>query len=455
MFAAICTPKFYKDIEQVVTSLGENILFKDIGKEIDISEDFEKVSRLSIKHFIIDITLVTDDKLFINTVRRYRITNDKAQIIIISPGCIPGNLLLHNLVSMGIYDIICPTENVTIAPLLLDVINNPSPYKKAVKWIIDNPPADNTNNKNVKEKVKEVVVEKTVYKTKTIRQQVIAFFTTDNNTMKDLVISNLSVLLAQKSEQSVLIIDMNVPTPSLDHHFGVPKEVYVQDIYNENKVLTGLSACYSAIQKNIFSTDSLKLFVKEIKGFKNLDLLTGLYDIDITSKMGEDDYIKIIDTAAQIYDTIIISVNPFLSCTATLTSIFRANKVLVTCDATYTNARNTLSIVRDELINYQKIPRDKFKFIITNVNSLNLDKDTMKKIFEGFQIIGFIPENKYYLKSLNNKKPLLLSSHGKKDIISYLSIIGNLGYIPKLTVFDKVFKRNKLIKAYSDNEGEK
>lgn len=161
MFAVITSPNFYNEIEQSINSKGSNILYKRVDNDIDILEEIERVNRIPIHVLIVDIFCVKEKKKIPQAIRRFRIRNSNARIIIIAPNFQPGNELLSILVTMGVYDIINPIsekmEDIIILPSLLEHIENPATYAKAVKW-------DISANEYIDDKIKEnekVVVEKT------------------------------------------------------------------------------------------------------------------------------------------------------------------------------------------------------------------------------------------------------------------------------------------------------
>lgn len=284
-------------------------------------------------------------------------------------------------------------------------------------------------------------------KAQIITKKIMSFYTPNDNNLKDFVVSNVGVLLAEKSEvnRNILIIDFNGPNPSLDHYLGVTKEVFVKDIYNTTTQLTGVTACYSAIEKGVFNATLLKNeFVKKVKNYKNLSLLTGVYDRNMFEKIGKIHYEKIIKAAAEVFDTVLISTNPYLEDTATFTSLQNCDEIIVVSDATYTSLRAAgYNVIKEELIKYQNFPNEKFKFIVGNMSSRSLDKQEIKEILKEFEILGFVNENKYSITALNNKTPLVLTAYGKNDVINFLDIIANIGYIPKISFMDKLLKKTR------------
>ncbi|MBU3173290.1 hypothetical protein [Clostridium estertheticum] len=287
-------------------------------------------------------------------------------------------------------------------------------------------------------------------KTQFITNKIFTFYTTEDNSLKDSILTNVGVLLAKKSEdnRNILIIDFNGPTPNLDHYLGVTKEVYVKDIYNTSTALTGVTACFSAIEKGLFNSNLLKTeFVKPVRSFKNLSVLTGVYDRNMFEKITAKHYEKILEVASEVFDTILISTNPYLADAATFTSMQKCTKAIIISNATYTGLRAAFKDVEEELIKYQNFPKDKFDFIVGNMSSRSLDKQIIKEILKGYKILGYVNENKYAMAALNNKIPLILTRHGQKDVVNYINIIANMGYIPKLSFLDNIFKKKHYIES--------
>lgn len=186
MYAVITRPIFWGEIEQAIRSRNEEILFSQIGEDIDIDSEMDKIVRISVKYLIVDISSVNEEKV-VDAIRKCRIRKgENTRIIIIAPNCLPGNLIISRLVNMGVYDIINPSgeENeMVILPSLLQVIEEKTPYWKAVKWDITSGEVPLTSqsqsqNKKIqdkrsteKEKVIEKVTEKVVERTVTIEKE--------------------------------------------------------------------------------------------------------------------------------------------------------------------------------------------------------------------------------------------------------------------------------------------
>ena len=159
MFGVLCNSTFADEIKEVIASNNDSILIYVCQENIDIVRELEKASLIFLSHLIIDISAVPDKELLINALRRYRIINSNTQIIIIAPDTYPPNKTISELVAMGIYDILTP-RSVQGSQYLIDnlaeVINRPSSYQKAVKWVLNN---------NQDSNVKEIEIIKKIYET--------------------------------------------------------------------------------------------------------------------------------------------------------------------------------------------------------------------------------------------------------------------------------------------------
>ena len=187
MYAVISSPTFFKEIEQTVISKNDQISFKKVDNDIFITNEFEQIGLLSIKYLIIDLTALNNSdeniEAFVRAIKKYRIMNDKTQIIIIAPNYTYPDKLINQLVVLGIYNIIAPEndnlEDIVLLPTLLNIIDNPAQFKNAVKWLstdyIVND--DSTKNKQHKSSLNKLspsnvnVINKEVTKTVTITKE--------------------------------------------------------------------------------------------------------------------------------------------------------------------------------------------------------------------------------------------------------------------------------------------
>jgi|GEM_PF-3583929 len=291
------------------------------------------------------------------------------------------------------------------------------------------------NNEKLVEKVveKPVVVKETVYKTKILKQKILTFYTTDNALLTADLITQIGVLLSQKVEQKILILDFNTLFPVMDHFLGINKNIDIESKYDVGDN-TSLVSMYNAIERNILNSSNFHNFVKKYPKYKNLDIATGLYDLILFEKMPNEYFERIIDIAADIYDTILINTNPDISLGSTFIPISKATDIICITEANYTEIRNLLFVIN----NFKsKIAQDKFKIVLSNVMNKNLDKETVKELFKGYDILSYIPYDAAKEGSLNEQKPFI-SGINKKKLEPYIKVLENLDYLPKTSLLNKI-----------------
>lgn len=233
MYAVISSPIFWKEIEQSITSRGEDILLKIIDNDVDIANELQNIGRIAVKYLIIDVSALEDDpKKIVKSLRNYRVMNSQTQIIIIAPNCHPGNELIHSLVTLvQIHDIIAPEGDTGVLAPLIELYDNPSPYKKALKWIIDtdnieiqSPEISNDkrigilkdvlrNNVQSKETTQNVSIVR-----KGLKDTIISWGWC--NSGKSFILSNLAIMLARAGAK-VALVEGNILNPELFTFFEV------------------------------------------------------------------------------------------------------------------------------------------------------------------------------------------------------------------------------------------
>lgn len=138
MFVVISRKCFAEGIEKAVTRFGDAISYSVTDNNIDISSEVIKILRLPFSHLILDISSVSVPDCIPNAVRKLRIFNDSARIIIIAPNAVPGDAAISHLVTMGVYDILNPSVGdepfYDISDQLFDMLNRRPSYSYAVRW---------------------------------------------------------------------------------------------------------------------------------------------------------------------------------------------------------------------------------------------------------------------------------------------------------------------------------
>lgn len=153
MFSVICTEK---NINQILQAVGTgNVVFKKIVKKDD---DFKKIleesARIHTDILLLEADIPTDDSVFIESLRRYRIARPETRIIIIAPNRKAGDILMAQIVKLGIYDIISPefdeNEEVLLIPYIVETLDRPSVYTNAARWDIQVDEMQSSSQKKLK-----------------------------------------------------------------------------------------------------------------------------------------------------------------------------------------------------------------------------------------------------------------------------------------------------------------
>lgn len=136
MVGVISSPKYLEDIDNAVSQMNKEIIIKKIDRDIDIMEERQTINSATIDLLILDISCVEDCRKVPQFVRNIKETKENIRIIIIASYSFSGNVVINDLISMGVYDIIGQQDNIKshILTSLLEVYENPLTYAKAIKW---------------------------------------------------------------------------------------------------------------------------------------------------------------------------------------------------------------------------------------------------------------------------------------------------------------------------------
>lgn len=293
----------------------------------------------------------------------------------------------------------------------------------------------------VEEKEVVKIQTNTVVETKFIKKQTIAVLSIFSPKRKDDFITNIAHLLAQKTDQKVLVIDFESPFPTLDHRFNTDIYIDVEEIYNAEE-LTGVSACLSALKKNLLNANTIPQYVSKIKGYKNLYLLTGLNALNKFEDTSKEDIYSIIEYAEQAFDTVILSLNSFILNGFSYCGISKANKVIFVSECDYTDARAELSYIKEYITNF-KI--DSNNFYIVPFGTIQ-STDTISSLYREYNILGYIKDNPKYKIAAHKRVVYLDKMANKEDIKAYTNILIKMGFLPKENFLNRIPILNKIAK---------
>lgn len=281
------------------------------------------------------------------------------------------------------------------------------------------------------------------------RGSIISVLSLYNATAKDSFISNLAYIMAKKTQEKILLIDFESPFPMLDHFFNIDKYIYINELHSTQR-LTGVSGALTALHKGYLNSQTFKQFASPVNGFQNLSLMTGLFDIGMFEDFELEDIQQIINCASQNYTTVLISLNSFIFNVFTYASILQADKTILLNEPSLANGRANINLIK-QFTTVQKMPIQNF-FILMWGNGMDIEMQN--RLFEGYNVLGAIPDNKDYMKALLNKKLLLTMPNTQKDMRNYLNVLQNLGYISKERRFHQILHTFKHLDPYADDDSD-
>jgi hypothetical protein len=206
------------DMQTITKRFNPPVLAK-IGACLDARETREAINSLAAinnEALFIDLDAV-DDAALIDTLHAYRVQRPETRIIIYAPGRCPGDLVLAQLVALGIYDLVTPDEASTedLGEIIIQALNAPAgTYASASRFsktfvsqgaVLAEKSTPGKSNDNGR----------TVY----VAHQLIAVWSPTGYLLAFTAL-NMAALAASKGFDAALInYDLNCP--DLDYWFGV------------------------------------------------------------------------------------------------------------------------------------------------------------------------------------------------------------------------------------------
>ncbi|WP_027633433.1 hypothetical protein [Clostridium hydrogeniformans] len=271
--------------------------------------------------------------------------------------------------------------------------------------------------------VKETeVIKEQVIKSTIVKQEVIACYS-DNSLSSAQFSIMMAETIANETDLKTLVIDFDTITPSLDLLSAVTKEIKIESKYDSGKQ-TSLEAIISALDRGALDYEIFKeLIIRD----KNYHIMTGLFDLIKEEGIPSDYYEKIIDMAKEIYDVVIINVNPYIKNTATFISLKKASRVVTSVDANFISIRN-LKHIFSSLRSFIDI--SKVSLVINNISSYSLSKEILNQLLKDYKVLGYLTWDENINKVINEQKGYLkASSNDNKNEIR--KVLEGLGYILK------------------------
>ena len=422
MVAVICGTRYWVDVEKAYGKRDEEIVYVRVGEEISITSELEKISRIgkSIMQLFIDVTVISDYEKLPVAIRRYRIKSANTQIILFAPNHKTGDKILSSVMLMGVYDIIAPDEDdgedYDIPSIINKVTQEPTTYSKAVKWDVGMIGSDDVhdhkeehasaNEQMTKEKIvikKETKIEY-VEKIQSVFKKIIAVYSPANEGASTAT-TLIATALARSKECRVLLMDFNVLNPVQKELFGIDTQHSITDTID-------------AVIKKDLTPAKFDGFLSVPRGFKNLYILTGIYDVNEYYVSQESYYEEILQKARLNFDYVIVDTHCMYDLFPTNAALRMADDVIVITRAR-TRSIKTVNRYLDCFDKYGDFDVRKFKIVINHYRGNDPTSIEINSKCK-YPVIGYLSKHKEYEDLDPFKKPRLINE--SLDILNGIGI---------------------------------
>lgn len=262
-----------------------------------------------------------------------------------------------------------------------------------------------------------------------IQKQEIIVVSGTNGSGKSTVAANLAKNLSKKTTSKILLIDMDTLNGNIDELLNINKVPENVEILLDEDKKCGINYIADLISKNRFDTNVLEDLVISTGKF---DVVTGNTSLHSCQNiLNEECYKRLIESAKEIYDFIIIDTSSNIFLDSTKWAIQIANRVLFVVEDSYICLKKATQMlyVFEEL---WAVWKGKIQLIINKKTRNNLEKETIENILD-LSLVGQIPQN------------------SQDDDNKYEEILRTINYIPKLTVMEKIDKIKNLVNTKKDS----
>lgn len=133
MYAVLSGPALWDGIQEVFIEFGEEIVYQMVGSDLESDVEFPKIERISVKVLIIDYTAFPDSESLRQSIMNFKILRPSTRIIVLAPGVVPGDSSMSFFFSLGIWDILNPSDG-ELKEVLLDCLQSSPSLNKGVRW---------------------------------------------------------------------------------------------------------------------------------------------------------------------------------------------------------------------------------------------------------------------------------------------------------------------------------
>lgn len=323
------------------------------------------------------------------------------------------------LISKGIFDIF-NDDQITMQDII-DAIDREEPISR--QRILNELKSERYD---VEEKEDSAIIENKILVMQ--KQEVIAI-SGANGAGKSTIAANFAKNLAKKTEAKILLIDMDTLNGNIDELLDINKIPENVEILIDEDKKCGINYVADLISKNRFDTNVLEELVVKVGNF---DVITGNTSLHFCQNvLNEECYRKLIESAKEIYDFIIIDTSSNIFIDSTKWALQVANRILFVVEDSYICLKKATQLlyVFEEL---WSIWKGKIQLIINKQNRNNLENETIERILD-LTLIGNIPQN------------------AQDNSEQYETILRAINYIPKKTLSDKMNKIKNFLSAKKEN----
>lgn len=241
--------------------------------------------------------------------------------------------------------------------------------------------------------------------------KIFTFWSVDGGVGKTTICVNAAVKTAMMyPDKKVAMLDFNLFNPDIDLHLGLTNKdlKYMLDFFLKNEIN------FENIDKYMFRYEKQK----------NLQVLTGLYDINFFDKFQLEHFTLLLEYLKKMgLDYIYIDVNSSLNIDATFVSVCTCDKLLIVGEPQYPCIRN-INRYLDEALKKLGITEDKVEIIINRYMPQLIDKNEINHVF-GRDNITYINYSDAIKQSINRSEPFVYSNARelRKSIIALEQMI--------------------------------
>lgn len=262
-----------------------------------------------------------------------------------------------------------------------------------------------------------------------MQKQEIIVVSGTNGSGKSTIAANLTKILSKKTNSKILLIDMDTLNGNIDEILNINKIPENVEILIDEDKKCGINYIADLISKNRFDANVLEELVINAGRF---DVVTGNTSLHSCQNiLNEECYKKLIESAKEIYDFIIIDISSNIFLDSTKWSLQIANRILFVVEDSYICLKKATQMlyVFEEL---WAIWKGKIQLVINKETKKDLESETIERILD-LNLVGKISQN------------------SQNDENQYENILRNINYIPKLTMGERVEKVKKYLSTKKYN----